>query len=62
MLCLNRKAHESIRIGEDILIVVMDVNAAGVVKLGIEAPKDVKVLRSEVYEKDRSTDPSALSS
>jgi carbon storage regulator len=52
VLCLNRKARESIRIGEDILIVVMDVTAAGVVKLGIQAPKELKVLRSEVYEQD----------
>ncbi len=52
MLCLNRKARESIYIGDDIRIVVMEIKH-NVVKLGIEAPQGVSVLRSELREGDR---------
>ena len=38
---------ESINIGDDIKIVVLNVSGSQV-KLGIEAPKDVKVLRDEL--------------
>lgn len=52
MLCLNRKLRESILIGDDVRIVVMEIKHH-VVKLGIEAPKGVTVLRSELREGDR---------
>ena len=52
MLCLNRKLRESILIGDDIRIVVMEIKN-NVVKLGIEAPKGVAVLRSELREGHR---------
>lgn len=52
MLCLNRKLRESILIGDDIRVVVMEIKH-NVVKLGIEAPKGVTVLRSELREGDR---------
>ena len=50
MLILTRKGGEQIRIGEDILITVLDISRSGV-KLGIEAPKDVSIYRHEVYER-----------
>lgn len=49
MLILTRKLEESIRIGDTITIKVLSV-ADGQVKLGIDAPRDLKVHRSEVYE------------
>ncbi|NLL52872.1 MAG: carbon storage regulator CsrA [Peptococcaceae bacterium] len=49
MLVLSRKVNERIKINDDIEIVVVSV-AGDVVRIGIEAPKDVKILRSEVYE------------
>jgi carbon storage regulator len=52
MLCLNRKLRESIIIGDDIRIVVMEIKH-NVVKLGIEAPQGVTVLRSELREGNR---------
>jgi carbon storage regulator len=55
MLCLNRKARESIVIGDDIRIVVMEIKH-NVVKLGIEAPQGVSVLRSELREGNRVAD------
>ncbi|WP_431804181.1 carbon storage regulator CsrA [Halobacillus andaensis] len=48
MLVLNRKAGESVQIGEDISIKVVSVEG-GQVKLGIDAPKYVDIHRQEVY-------------
>jgi carbon storage regulator len=47
MLILSRKLKESIRIGDDIVIHVLSVSA-GRVKLGIEAPTDVGIVREEL--------------
>lgn len=53
MLVLNRKAEEQIRIGDHIVVSVLEVEG-GSVKLGIEAPRDVVILRMEVYERIRN--------
>lgn len=50
MLCLSRKKDESIMVGEDVEIVVMEIRGDKV-RLGIAAPKDVPVHRKEVFEK-----------
>lgn len=47
MLILTRKKEESIVIGENIEIVVVDIED-GKVKLGIKAPKDIEILRKEI--------------
>ena len=49
MLVLSRKKNESIIIGDDITIVVVE-SCGDKVRLGIEAPKEVPVHRQEVYE------------
>ena len=49
MLVLQRKRNEMIRIGDDITITVVSLGDAKV-KLGITAPLDVPVHRSEVYD------------
>lgn len=48
MLVITRKKDESILIGNNIEIVVVKVDD-GSVKLAINAPKDVKILRKELY-------------
>ncbi len=48
MLALSRKKNESIMIGDDIEITIVDVQADQV-KLAINAPKHVPVHRKEVY-------------
>lgn len=50
MLVLTRKADESITIGNNIKISVLEVKG-NQIKLGIEAPKNIPINRSEVYEK-----------
>ena len=48
MLILARKTNESIIIGDRIEISIVDIRGDQV-KLGIKAPRDVKVYRLEVY-------------
>ena len=47
MLILARKLEEEIFLGNDISIKVVEINK-GVIKLGIEAPKDMQILRGEL--------------
>ncbi|ABB43720.1 carbon storage regulator, CsrA / carbon storage regulator, CsrA [Sulfurimonas denitrificans DSM 1251] len=49
MLVLSRKIDEAIVIGENITIKVISVEK-GVVKLGIDAPKNLSIVRSELLE------------
>lgn len=49
MLVLSRKKDESVVINNDIRIVVVEIRGDKV-RLGVEAPKEVPVHRSEVYE------------
>lgn len=46
MLVLSRKPAEAIRIGDDIIVKVIAIRG-GQVKLGIEAPQGVRVVRTE---------------
>lgn len=50
MLVLTRKKEETIRIGDDITIKIIDIDNRQV-KLGIEAPKHIAVNREEIYER-----------
>lgn len=50
MLVLGRKKDESVLIGNDIRVMVVEVER-GQVRLGIEAPQDVRILREELTEK-----------
>lgn len=49
MLVLSRKKNESIIIGDNIIITVVDVRGDKV-RLGIDAPREVPVHRTEVHE------------
>jgi carbon storage regulator len=50
LLVLTRKLGEKIQIGDDISIVIMELKGKQV-KLGIEAPSNIKVHREEIYQK-----------
>ena len=60
MLILTRKINEAIRLGEDIRIVLVQIKG-GQVRLGIECPPNVRVLREELYEIVRQENLNALS-
>jgi carbon storage regulator len=61
MLILTRKKDEAIRLGEDIRIVFVQIKS-GQVRLGIECPSTMRVLREELYEAVRKEILNALSS
>jgi carbon storage regulator len=48
MLALTRRPNETIVIGDDITITILSIHG-NQVRLGIEAPKDVSIHRSEIY-------------
>ncbi len=48
MLILSRKVDEKILIDEDIKISIVEIKG-NQVKIGIEAPQDVEILREEVF-------------
>ena len=50
MLVLTRKQGEGILIGDDVTIKVIEVKG-GAIRLGIDAPKDKKIYRQEVYDR-----------
>lgn len=50
MLVLTRRLGESITIGDDIKVVIVDIDG-NQVKLGIEAPRHIEIYREELYEK-----------
>ena len=49
MLVLARKIDESIVIGDNITVKVISIEK-GIVKLGIEAPSDISIIRNELLE------------
>ncbi len=48
VLVLTRRSGESVMIGDDVVVTVVEVRG-DVVRLGIEAPREVRVHREEVY-------------
>ena len=56
MLVLSRQRDESIMIGDDVVITIVDIRGDKV-RLGIEAPQDIPVHRQEVYERDQARRP-----
>lgn len=61
MLVLARKPNQSIMIGDDIEIKIVDVRGDQV-KIGISAPKKIAVHRKEVYEEIKRQNKEALES
>lgn len=53
MLVIRRRAQESLLIGDGIEIEILGIEASQV-KLGIRAPKEVRVLRREIAETERA--------
>lgn len=61
MLVLSRRVGERLVIGDDIVITVIDVRSDGV-RIGIDAPRDVRVNRAEVLEAVRQANVEAARS
>ena len=56
MLVLSRKLNQRILIGNDIAIMIVEIRA-GVVRIGIDAPKMVKIVRAELLPIDDVNHP-----
>ena len=50
MLVLSRKEGEQILIGNDIVLVLLDISGDRV-RLGIDAPRNIHILRKEVHDR-----------
>jgi len=48
MLVLTRRLGEAITIGENVRVVIVDIDGSQV-KLGIEAPREIDIYREELY-------------
>lgn len=59
MLVITRKKGESILIGDDIEITLVKVED-GTVKVAIDAPKSVRILRKELYEEIKKENREAM--
>ncbi|MBN2652255.1 MAG: carbon storage regulator CsrA [Spirochaetales bacterium] len=61
MLILSRRKNESIVIDERIVITITSIEKDQV-KIGIEAPKDVKIFRKEIFDEIKKANLEASSS
>lgn len=52
MLVLTRKPGEGIIIGDNIVIKIIEMKSGGI-RIGIDAPRDTKIYRQEVYDRIR---------
>lgn len=59
MLVMTRKKNESIIINENIEIIILECDSQRV-KIGIQAPKSMKIMRKEVIEAVKSENQEAL--
>lgn len=59
MLVLTRKKNEGFIIGDDIKITVVDLSKDRV-KIGIDAPSDIKIIRAELYDTEKFNMQAAL--
>ena len=60
MLVLTRRAGESVMIGDDVIITVLEARG-DVIRLGIQAPRDVQVHREEVFRELQAANREAAS-
>jgi carbon storage regulator len=58
MLILTRKLGEVIRVGDDVTVRVLEVRG-NQVRLGVEAPPDIRIYREEIYRVVRRNDDGA---
>lgn len=61
MLVLARKVNQSIMINDNIEVMILDIQGEQV-KIGLKAPKSVKIFRKEVYESIQRENIEALKS
>ncbi len=61
MLVLTRRQGESIVVGQNIVITVVEIKG-GQVRIGISAPREIQVHRQEIFEQVRAENVAAVAS
>ena len=61
MLVLTRRPGESIMVGQDIVVTVIEIKG-GQVRIGIDAPREVQVHREEIFAQVRQENIAAVAS
>jgi carbon storage regulator len=61
MLILTRKLNEEIKIGSGITIKIVSISD-NTVKIGIDAPQNIQIVRSELYDKIKESSVKAINS
>jgi len=61
MLILSRKVNEKIMIGDDISVSIIEIRGDQV-RVGVDAPKKVKVFRQEVFDAIKTENQAAVGS
>ncbi|MEE4240275.1 MAG: carbon storage regulator CsrA [Desulfopila sp.] len=59
MLVLTRKAGDGIIIGDNITVKIIEIKGGGI-RIGIDAPRDCKIYRQEVYDRISQENREAL--
>ena len=59
MLILTRKVEEQIKIGDNIVVTVLEVEGSNV-KIGIDAPREVTILRMEILDQIRKENVNSI--
>lgn len=61
MLVLSRKKDETLRIGKDIELIILDIEGDRI-KIGIKAPKSLSILRGELIQETEALNKEAAAS
>ena len=60
MLVLQRYLKEGVRVGDDLLVTVLEIDKAGEsVRLGFLAPDSTRILREEIWNKNKMEEANA---
>ncbi|MDR2530809.1 MAG: carbon storage regulator CsrA [Oscillospiraceae bacterium] len=59
MLVLSRKINETLRIGDNVRVTVLGIDG-GTVKLGIDAPRSLSIVREELIKQTESANKEAV--